>query len=288
MSARAPRSAIDGLVRPRNARGRNALGAAAILAVALVGAASAYYGVPTERPSAATIMGAVERGAAAAGIKPIRYEVRGNRYTSNADVGEALQLHNAVSQLSFDISAAQRRIEALPWVDTAVVQRLLPDAIVVDIVERKPAIVWRDRDRDVLVDMRGRELTSIARGTDTGLPVVTGDAAGPVAPLLVSLIGQHPYLARRVLEMRRVEGRRWTLQLDSGTVVHLPADGTAAAIAWLDGQLASGLLDMPLGAIDLRVAGQLVVRTGRHGTARVSEAAGAQVTPRSRSAGGHP
>src|SRR5262249_34946349 len=52
----------------------------------------------------------------------------------------------------------------------------------------------------------------------------------------------------------------WTLRLVDGALVHLPADGTAAALAWLESRAATGLLDADLESIDLRVAGQLVVR----------------------------
>lgn len=227
--------------------------------------------------------------AAAAGLKPVHFEARGARFTPDAAIADALQLRGASSQLSFDLDAARRRLEALPWVDTAKVQRLLPDAVVVEIVERTPAVLWRGQDRDVLVDGRGRELTTVARGTDTGLPVVTGDGAGQAAPTLLTLLRHQAELARRVTEMRRVEGRRWTLQLDSGTLVHLPGDGTAAAVAWLDAQASGGLLDMGLDVIDLRVAGQLVVRSSRAGPARRSEtASAAHETPRGRPAGGMP
>lgn len=289
MSARAPRSAIDGMARPRKPRGsRSALGASIVV---LLLAGTAFFlasGIRIERPDWNSIVAAADAVAAGAGLKPLRFEVRGNRYTSTVDIGQALQLEASSSQLSFDTIAARSRVEALPWVDTAVIRRILPDAVVVDVVERTPAIVWRAADRDVLIDMRGRELAAIARGSDTGLPVVTGEGAGPAAPTLVALLRQHPDLSRRIVEMRRIEGRRWTLQLDSGTLLHLPADGTAAALAWLDGQVAGGLLDMALQTIDLRVAGQLVVRGGRNIPTRISEAGASNATPRGRAAGGMP
>lgn len=290
MSARAPRSAIDGRSRPRPPRGGRRAPRAALLAlsVATAGLLSAAL-LTGQRPDAASVVAMADDLAAAAGLRPVRFEVRGARFTPESAIADALQLSGASSQLSFDTDAARRRLEALPWVDTAKVQRLLPDAVVVEIVERTPAVIWRGRDRDVLVDGRGRELTSLARGTDTGLPVVTGDGAGQAAPAILTLLRHHAELARRVTEMRRIEGRRWTFQLDTGTLVHLPGDGTAAAVAWLDSQSSGGLLDMGLEVIDLRVAGQLVVRGARPGSARLSEAASAaHETPRGRAAGGMP
>ena len=67
-------------------------------------------------------------------------------------------------------------------------------------------------------------------------------------------------VVRRLQEAQRIADRRWTLLLINGTRVHLPADGMAAALAWLESRAETGLLDARLAVIDLRVAGQLVVR----------------------------
>lgn len=230
---------------------------------------------------------AADRAANALGFGISRLDVLGNRYTQRADVVEALGLAPGASQLAVDPAAAKDRIEALPWVLKAGIHRSLPDGVAIEITERRPALVWRGGDRDVLLDMDGRELTTLPAGSDLGLPVVTGAGAGPVAPSFLMLLEQHPEVQRRTAETRRIEGRRWTLQLANGTLVHLPADGIAGSLAWLESQAASGLLDLGLQTIDLRVAGQLVVRAGDRPspgpTARLR-----QSTPPATAAGGAP
>jgi cell division protein FtsQ len=231
----------------------------------------------------------LDRAAAAAGLKPIRLELRGNRHTSHADVLAALALHETPSQISFDVAAAASRVEALPWVATAKISRLLPDAIAVEITERRAAILWRASDRDLLVDMDGRELASVPRGSDIGLPVVLGDGAGPAAPALMALLQSYSEIERRLVASERVEWRRWRLHLASGTRVELPAGTSAAALAWLDAQAGTGILDRGLEAIDLRVAGQLVVRAGPAHVAEImTKPSGTRLTARASAAGGAP
>ncbi len=230
---------------------------------------------------------AADRAANALGFGISRLDVLGNRYTQRTDVVDALGLAPGASQIALDIAAAKSRIEALPWVLKAGIHRNLPDGIAIEITERRPAFVWRDAERDVLLDMEGRELSALPRGSDLGLPVVTGAAAGPVAPGFLALLEQHPQLQQRTAEALRIEGRRWSLQLSNGTLVHLPADGIAGSLAWLESQASTGLLDRGLATIDLRVAGQLVVRGS--GAPSLGTAAGKrQSTPVSSAAGGAP
>ncbi len=202
----------------------------------------------------------VERAAIWAGFGVTQAEIKGNRFTSEADIRTALELDGARSQLLLDLPQMRRRIEALPWVETAQVRRILPFAIAVVVTERKPVAVWRDRTRDVLVDAVGRTLSAVARGSDTGLLVLTGEGAGPSAPTILSHLRDNRRIADRVVEVRRIADRRWSLLLDRETLVHLPGDGVAAALAWLDKEAGDGFLDRGLAVIDLRVHGQLVVR----------------------------
>jgi cell division septal protein FtsQ len=137
------------------------------------------------------------------------------------------------------------------------------------IVERKPAALWRLDGREVLIDDSGRPIVDVARGSDTGLPVVTGTGAGPAAPTLLSLVVQYPRLKAMIIEARRIEDRRWNLMLAHGVAALLPADGISAALARLEGYRSAGLLQPQarLGVLDLRLSDRLVVRRASDGPA---------------------
>jgi len=203
---------------------------------------------------------ALDRAAVDAGFGVRQSIVRGNRTASEAEIRAALALDGTRSHLTLDLAELTRRIEALAWVQKAELQRLLPDGVAVGIRERVAVAVWRGPAEDTLIDAGGRRLTAIPRGADTGLPVLTGEGAGPAAPGILPLIAANREIDRRLVETRRIADRRWTLVLTSDVLVHLPGDGVAGAMAWLDSQARTGLLDQPLEAIDLRVQGSLVLR----------------------------
>ena len=209
-----------------------------------------------------------DSAAVRAGFTLASIDVRGHRYTSEREIVAALAIEHGTPILRIDPDAARTRVERLPWIKTAIVNRVLPDGIAVEITERKAAALWRRSDRDVLVDIEGRELSEVASGSNVGLPQLAGEGAGPAAASILGAIASHGEIARHIVETHRIAGRRWTLQLAGGTLVHLPGDGADAAMAWLDSGVASGLLAAALATgpgsgiavIDLRVPGQLVVR----------------------------
>ena len=201
-----------------------------------------------------------DRAAVSAGFAVTRMELSGNRFASEKAIRDAVALEGETSHLVLDIESMARRIEALPWVRSAVVSRILPYAVSIRITERVPAAVWRASDGDVLIDAEGRVLAGVPTGADTGLAVVRGEGAGPAAPTILPMLAEHPRLASRVREVERIAGRRWDLLLDRRTRVMLPGDGLAAALAWLENEVESGLLSRDFAVVDLRVPGNLVVR----------------------------
>ena len=90
--------------------------------------------------------------------------------------------------------AIQSRVQALPWVQSAVVTTELPATVQITIVERPPALRIRRDGTDTLVALDGATLPGID-ATPTarnGIPVLIDDRAGspqPLNPDLVQLLG---------------------------------------------------------------------------------------------------
>lgn len=217
-----------------------------------------------------------------AGLTLARYEVRGQRYTTEREIVAALAIEQGTPLLSIDLTAARARVERLPWVKSALVERVLPDSLSIEVTERRAAAVWSMPERDRLIDIEGRTLAEVARGSDVGLPVLSGEDAGPGAAGILPALASNVEIARRLVEAQRIAGRRWTLHLAGGTRVLLPADGIDAALAWLSSRPAEGLLDAGLEAIDLRVHAQLVVRRGAQAPSDTTLAATPLTRERSR------
>jgi cell division protein FtsQ len=220
----------------------------------LAAAAFVLIGNPELRAAA---IGQVEAGLEWANLGLQQITVAGHRYTADTDIYAALDLDNARTLLTFDARAAKARLEQLPWVAKATIERIAPDAVAVTVGERTPFAVWREGERHWLIDRQGRKLQLAPANVLPHLPRVSGDGAGSEVVALTLLLAGHPAVAPKVELAERVAGRRWTLHMVGGLGVDLPAEGAAEAL----GRLAH-LYELGLGGarrIDLRASNRTLI-----------------------------
>jgi cell division protein FtsQ len=190
-----------------------------------------FAGLARPLNSPAPALAEIERIIELAGFGLTQVSVTGHRYTPDSDILDAVGLDSARTLLSFDSRAAQDRIERLPWVERASIERVLPDRLEVRVSERSPSVVWRRGDRNFLIDKSGRILAAVPRDAMPSLPRVAGEGAAAEAARLFAVLAGHPALMARVDVAERVGERRWRLRLADGGTVQLPAHGEADAIA---------------------------------------------------------
>lgn len=212
---------------------------------------------------------AVLRRTAVAGLSSDNIFVTGRNETVPNDVVMALNVSKDQPLLNFSPVEAKRRLENLPWVREASVQRRFPNTIVVNLTEREP-IGFLQQDRQLaLVDENGTILAKDGLGRWAGLPVLIGEKAPQHAPELMKLLSAHPELYRRVKAMTLINQRRWNLRLDNNVDVLLPEADMAKALVRLDrAQSDSRLLEKDISSVDLRLPDRMIVAPTAGGAAR--------------------
>ncbi|WP_239804402.1 cell division protein FtsQ/DivIB [Croceicoccus hydrothermalis] len=188
---------------------------AAALAVAAWGLA-VLLGVPD------MIRTRVAEAADSAGFAVHRIEVRGvNRMDEQAIYAKALAARNVPMPL-LDLDSLRADLVALPWVQDARVSRQLPDALVIDVVERKPHAVLRQGEEFVLIDPAGHRLEPVPRGKAEKMLVLSGEGAEDRAVDLAQLLDIAPALKPQVRGAEWIGNRRWNLTFATGQVLALP------------------------------------------------------------------
>jgi len=165
-----------------------------------------------------------------------------------------------------DVARIRERLLAFGWVKDARVSRRLPDTLVVDIVERKPAALWQDSGRLALIDAEGVVLDRVPIDKMPDLPLLIGSGANGQARQLDRLLAGLPTLRPQLASATWVGGRRWDLNFQSGETIALPeGEGASRAaltrFAGLD--KSTGLLGRGIVRFDLRVPGKMIVRLPR-------------------------
>lgn len=112
-------------------------------------------------------------------LHPGQIEISGEHYASRQQLMNIFSGDMGRSVLRVPLAQRLAAIEQIPWVDHAVVERILPDQLRVVVVERRPVAFLSTNEGMKLIDAHGVILDRPA-GADFNLPVVGG--IGPETP----------------------------------------------------------------------------------------------------------
>ena len=106
-------------------------------------------------------------------LKPDQIEVNGNRIVSREAVLQQFVHDRNRSVLRVPLDARRNQLEQIPWVESASVQRILPNRLRIELTERTPVAFARNGNELALIDAHGVILDR-PRDEDLRFPIVTG------------------------------------------------------------------------------------------------------------------
>jgi cell division protein FtsQ len=190
---------------------------------------------------------------AALGPKLATIHLQGSTSASREDILHAVALRPGQPILGLDLDAIRARVERVAWVQQARVIRLLPDTLVIAVVERPLMAVWQHRGVRQVVAANGAVAASLDPRLFPTLPLIVGDDANLAAAAMLPTIQARPRLVTHLAALRRVDRRRWDLILKNGGVILLQSDDPAGSLARLDRlDHTARILDLGFERIDLR------------------------------------
>lgn len=187
--------------------------------------------------------------------------VSGRRQTARPDLLAAVRLSRGAPILAFDVVQARARIEALPWIKAATVERMLPNTVLITVKEREPLALWQLDGNLALIDTEGETIPRQGLDPYAKLLLVVGAGAPAEAADLIATLSTQPALMAHVRAATWVGGRRWNLHLKHGIDVRLPEDRPAEAWQRLARyQQEHDVLRRNVQVLDLRLPDRLIVR----------------------------
>ncbi|HEX2817739.1 MAG TPA: FtsQ-type POTRA domain-containing protein, partial [Phenylobacterium sp.] len=196
-----------------------------------------------------------------AGFRLRTIEVQGASTLAAADIVKAAQIYKNQPLLGLNLNELRKRVEAVGWVKEARVVRLLPDTLVVAVVERRQMAVWQHAGRQAVIDDHGQVIPEADPAHFSTLPLVVGEGGAEHAPEILPVIAQRPRLMGQMDALVRVDDRRWDVRMKDGSLIQLPADGVENALMQLERlDQRSRILELGFDRIDLRNPDVVAVR----------------------------
>ena len=208
---------------------------------------------------------------ARAGFEVRNVSAIGRVRTTREEVRNSIGAVQGAPILAVDIRAVRERIQALPWVQEAEVERALPDMLVVRLIERETLAIWDRGKKFAVVDTTGRPIPFAEPRDHAHLPVIRGDGAAEAVPAILGMLAKERDIAQRITGLTFVSKRRWNVHLDWRIEIKLPEEGAEAAwarLAQIDRE--RKLLDGDIAHIDMRFDGRMVLRMAGKDTAERS------------------
>ncbi|MCP4393724.1 MAG: FtsQ-type POTRA domain-containing protein [Alphaproteobacteria bacterium] len=190
--------------------------------------------------------------------------VKGRKNTKAEALMDALGVYEGMPVLAIDIETAKSKVELLPWVKSAHIERRLPGTIFVSVTEYNPVAIWQNNGAFALVDEEGKLIYGASVEGYESLPILVGQGAPENVQDLMEIISSEESLKDRVKAAIRVGNRRWDVIIDDvqkGIVISLPEED--AVDAWKRLSLFNrvhGVLNRKLSSLDLRIKGRFIIR----------------------------
>ena len=132
------------------------------------------------------------------------------------DIRKILDFKNGDYLFDVKINETQKKIETLPWVKRALVRRLWPDQVVIQIVEREPFALWQYEGKVEVIDVLGEVIEGASLNENPNLNLFVGKDAAINAVKINKTMLDFPSIAARVDSFIYVSENRWDIVMNGG------------------------------------------------------------------------
>lgn len=156
--------------------------------------------------------------------------INGQKYTSSQSIAKILKIKAGMPIYAISLSDYKAKIESLPWVKEAIIERVLPNNIHISVIERRPIALGQKERKLYIIDEDGEIINEKNVTPFLSLPVIIGDGAEIYANSLISMLKDDPELFKKISSIIHISERRWNIRFDNDLEIKLPEENMD--IAW--------------------------------------------------------
>jgi cell division septal protein FtsQ len=121
----------------------------------------------------------------------------------------------------------------LPWINTVVVSRSIPNILNISVSEYQPFAVWQNEGKKYIIDKDGNTVPFEAAEEFDHMIILSGNSANIHARSLFNIFAVSSDLSVNVYSATWVGNRRWDIRLENGLLIKLPEANISDAWASL-------------------------------------------------------
>ena len=186
-----------------------------------------------------------------------------SHYTKTEEIFDIIGLKQGENMQKLSIKSIQEKIEQLPWVRHAIIERYWPNTLKITIEEKMPLALWQNKHKYHPLDEEGHVINTTKQLPADLLLVVGPDAPQQLIPLIQDL-EKVPEIYQYVRAAVRMGERRWNLKLfdaEKGLEILLPENNTLDALKRLnEHNKKEKLIKRQVAAIDLRTKEKVILK----------------------------
>ena len=148
--------------------------------------------------------------------------VAGRQKTLQQDLLKAMCVTKQQPIFSVSPKGLRARIEALPWVSQAHVERRLPGTLWIQLREKAFLALWQYQGKLTPIDHEGNIIACSMQEVPSNAIKVVGEKARFQAPHFLEMLNKFPTLQKQAVAAVFLRMGRWDLYLKKGWVLKLP------------------------------------------------------------------
>ena len=170
-----------------------------------------------------------------------------------------LGLNSQTSMFSINVKSLNEKLQSIKWVKSSVIERRLPDTIIIKLEEYKPFALLQVNDGHIIISSDGKRIVK-DNGKFGYLPVINGNGSEKHASKMLDMLSSEPYLFHQVWAISFIGKRRWDVSLRSGIKIKLPEKNPSAAWTKLSEiDRSEAILSREFDVIDMRKSEHLIL-----------------------------
>jgi cell division protein FtsQ len=124
--------------------------------------------------------------------------------------------------MNVDLTEVKSRMETQPWVASAVVERILPSTISINLTEEVPQAIYVEENKKYLVNRKGRKLQEVIGSDYQDYLTIEGNHANLKFDGVLDQLYNFQNTYKKVESLHFKGNRRWDVKLKNGILIKLP------------------------------------------------------------------